>query len=449
MGVPVLSLCLLSVSGAAQPAADRPTKQVFAHYMVCCPAAGGGATVEDYARDIRAAQERGLDGFALNCGGWSLREPHYKARTQLLYEAARQLGTGFRLMVSADYATGLTFEETRDMVVSFRDHPNQFRWDGKPVLSTFAGEGADNAAGQALIEFLNREFPDGKGGREVVFVPYYYPRPNITEIPEQAHVDQVFDTFPGLDGYFYFGAAGTGPALARANALLADKWVGAGKVFMASLTPFYRGLGGNYRVFETRGFEAMAQGWEAAIQHDATWVEIVTWNDWGEASYIAPFGEPADTELWGGHWGPLPSHVAYLDACRYYITWFKSGSPPPITRDEVFYFYRPHPKAIQGRIKPGEEALGRPGGADSLQDSVFATCFLKAPATLAIDSGDAAQAFDLPAGVRHVEMPLSLGAQRFVLRRDDQTLIDKVGEHPVSEEAWANFNYFAGSAAAE
>ena len=169
------ALLALALAAGAQPAPDRPARKVFAHYMVCIPRAGGGATVEDYQQEIREAQARGIDGFALDCGGWSLREPHYKARTLLIYEAARQLGTGFLLMISADYATDLTLEETCDMVVSFKDHPNQFRWGGKPVLSTFCGEGADNVHGQQVIDCLNARFPDGKGGRNVVYVPYYYP----------------------------------------------------------------------------------------------------------------------------------------------------------------------------------------------------------------------------------------------------------------------------------
>jgi hypothetical protein len=178
-------------------------------------------------------------------------------------------------------------------------------------------------------------------------------------------------------------------------------------------------------------------------------VEIVTWNDWGEATYVAPFGGPADTELWQGHWGPELSHTAYLDAIRYYLSWYKRGSPPQIERDEVFYFYRLHPKALSGRVKPGEEQLGRPGGADALRDSVFVTCFLKAPARLEVQSGETTAGFDLQPGVQHVETPFSLGPQRFVLTRKGRTLIDKTGEHPITSDAWSNFNYFSGSAAAE
>jgi hypothetical protein len=216
---------------------------------------------------------------------------------------------------------------------------------------------------------------------------------------------------------------------------------------MCPVTPFYRGFGGNYRVYECRGLEGMAMQWESAIAGNATWVEIVTWNDWGEASYVAPFGPPEQTEFWNGHWGPLLAHAAFLDASRYYLDWFKTGVPPRITRDRLFYFHRLHPKAVEGLVKPGGQERGRPGGADRLEDSVFVTVFLTAPARLTIESGATRQDFDLAAGVQHVSMPFAPGPQRFLLSRGGRALLEKTGEHEVSAtDAWSNFNYFAGSA---
>ena len=131
--------------------------------MVCIPTYGGNSSVADFQREIRDAQAAGIDGFALNCGGWTLREPHYKRRVLLMYRAAQEMETGFKLFLSADYATGLTSEETRDMVESFRTHPNQFRHEGKPVLSTFGG-------GTAQTDFIRDEFT---GSRAIVYIPVY------------------------------------------------------------------------------------------------------------------------------------------------------------------------------------------------------------------------------------------------------------------------------------
>lgn len=424
------------------PARPVPVKMVFAHYMVCCPTAGGGATIDDYKREIDAAQKRGIDGFALNCGNWTRFEPHYKQRTQLLYEAARQLGTGFKLFVSAD---GEALNEIPDIIASFKEHPNQFRYDGKPVLSTFAGEGVDNAAGRERTRLAHEA--------GAVFVPYFYPRPNITETPTAQHAAQVARDFPDIDGFFYFGAAGSGPQIARSNMLLAKQFLPMGKIFMAGITPYYRGNGGNFRVFETRGFEAMAQEWEGAIADGATWVELVTWNDWNESSYLAPFGEAADTSLWNGHFGPMMlSHVAYLEASRYYIDWFKNGAPPPIARDEIYYFYRLHSKELPSTVNASDDkkGTGRPGGAEALRDEIFVTLFLREAAQVTIESGDKTQTLDVKAGVSHVSVPFGAGKQRFIVRRGEKIIIDKTGEHEISGgDTKSRFNYFAGSARAD
>ena len=431
-------VCLAVLAWVPVAVADAAARQVFAPYMVCIPTYGGSSTVEDYQREIRAAQQAGIDGFALNCGGWTLREPHYKKRTLLMYEAARKLGTGFKLFISADHASGLTFEETRDMVESFRDHPNQFRWNGRPVLSTFGGK-------RPQMEFVRAEFT---GARAIVYVPFYYPTP-AAEMPTPAQVDQVFNECNVVDGFFHFGAAGTPAQITASNQWLARRWLGAGKIFMAGVTPCYRGLGGNYRVFESRGFEGFAQQWEGAIRDGATWVEIVTWNDWGEASYVAPFGPPSVTRHWNNHWGPMLSHAAWLNASRYYIQWFKTGRRPEIARDALCYSYRLHPRTLPGIKKPGgtDPALERPRGADRLVDDLFVTAFLTAPASLTLHSGDTQKSFDLEAGVNHVSMPFAPGRQRFVLTRGENTILDKTGEHDISAtDAWGNFNTFAGEA---
>ena len=425
-------------------------KLVFAHYMVCCPTAGGAATVEDYKREIVAAQSLGIDGFALNCGGWF--KEGYKTRATLIYEAARQLNTGFKLFISADYCCGNGLEETRDMVETFRDHPNQFRYDGKPVLSSFGGEGT-----KGLAEFIQSEF-QSKPGKEIVWVPYFYPK-TYHEHPEPADVDQVFNDYPHLDGYFYFGATGTGAEITRSNHLLAQKWLGAGKLFMAGVTPYYRSFG---RLSETDGFKAMAQEWEGAIRDGANWVEIVTWNDWSEKTYVAPFGPPDKTDLWGGNFGKINyDHVAYLEASLYYMDWFKTGVQPKITKDKIFYFYRTEPKAATGQhmapdeVKRGLKAID---GADSLQDKVFVTCFLTAPAQLFLFSGEGTGSavsmatFSAPAGVSHFAMPFLAtptvaGKQHFFLKRNGKTLIDKIGEQPILDQnGVTRYNYFSGSA---
>jgi len=412
------------------PATETFDKFVFAHYMVALPTAGPASTVDDYKAEIQAAQKAGIDGFALNCGAWSVKEPHYKERVLKLYEAARDLNTGFKLFISADFTTELSFDEFKDMVEVFRNHPNQFKHEGKPVLSTFRGEQMN------LTDLVKKEFVDKK---EIVLVPFYYPNPP-TELPNDDEIKTLLESNSDLPGFFYFGAAGTPSEISSVSRRTAAAWLGSGKIYMAPVTPYYLGYGVNNRVFESRGFEGMAEQWKAAIESKATWIEITTWNDFSESSYVAPFGLPFKGNVWRGDWGNVLNHSAYLDASKYFIKWFKRGKPPTIKRDELFYFYRLHPKSLAGKE-------GMPRNAASMKDEIFVTVFLKAPARLTIENGKAVTAFELDSGVNHVSVPLSIGTPRFILSRDNKTLINKVGELAIDvENTWGNHNYFTGSA---
>lgn len=171
-------------------------------------------------------------------------------------------------------------------------------------------------------------------------------------------MDQVFCDHSAVDGFFHFGAAGTPAQIAESNRLLARRWLGASKIFMAGVTSCYPGLGGNYRVYESRGFDGLAQQWEGAIRDQATWVEMVTWNDWGEASYVAPFGPSSETKFWNNHWGPMLAHAAFLDTSRYFIAWYKNSTPPKITEGALYYFYRLHPKSAARPQETGQFRRG-------------------------------------------------------------------------------------------
>jgi hypothetical protein len=140
-------------------------------------------------------------------------------------------------------------------------------------------------------------------------------------------------------------------------------------------------------------------------------------------------------------------HVAYLDASRYYIDWYKTGRRPEITRDSLYFFYRLHPRDRDATIAfDGMLGTGKPRGARELKDSVFVTLMLKEPASLVISSGSSKERFDVPAGVSNVSMPFELGPQRFRLERRSNTVLDASGPEISGSDTSGRFNYFAGEA---
>lgn len=431
----------IAADNAAGSAQSTHSKYVFAHYMVCCATSGISPTVADFQKEIREAQSRGIDGFALNCGGWKKKWPFCRTRILEMYQAADSLATGFKLFVSIDaFGGGDAPDEIADIVATTNKFQSQFRYSGKPVLSTFSGE----ARGADLIQKAH--------AAGAFFVPYFLPARFSSQI-QQFHVNQLTSDYGSADGYFFFGGAGTPEQLSSSSEILASGWKQRGRIFMASVSPFYRGRGPNYRVFESSGFEGMKEAWEAAITSNADWVELTTWNDWNESTYVAPFGSPEQTSMWNGIWAKtMLSHVAYLDASRYYIDWFKRGTPPKITQDSLYYFYRLYSKSLP---IPADQSVkihctaGRPQGADQLKDNVFVTAFLSSPADLTISSGKQQQSFHLNAGVNNVQLPFGPGNQHFILTRNNAVILDKVGEQPVSDNDVSScFNYFSGGAIA-
>ena len=161
-------------------------KYVFAHYMVCCPRGlideagvlSGDPPVESYLEEIKEAARAGIDGFALNVGAWTT-QPHYRTNSAKLFEAAKRFGDSFKLFFSAD---GVSADETADMIATYGDHPNQFRYDGRPVLSTF-GSSAD------WIREVRAKVR-ARSAHEIYAVPFFFP-PTMHTIPTADDVNAL------------------------------------------------------------------------------------------------------------------------------------------------------------------------------------------------------------------------------------------------------------------
>ncbi|KVC41056.1 glycoside hydrolase family 71 protein [Burkholderia pseudomultivorans] len=407
---------------------DAPrTRKVFAHYMVAWPRDGKTAGPDQYAGEIRDAMAAGIDGFALNCGGWSAVEPYYKRRVEAMYDAADRFDGAFALFVSAD---GNAQDELEDIVRTVRGRRAQMMVNGRPMLSAYALGGLEGARAQSLLERAQR--------LGVYFVPHLFPHTGEREIDANAAADIVERIGPA-DGYFYFGAAGAPSLLARSTRALATALRDAGKAFMAPVTPYYRGLpqGTNYRAFETDGFAGMAEEWRAAIESRATWVQIVTWNDWAESTYVAPTGGARQAAVYHARFGPILSHEGYLRASRHYIRWFKTGSPPPVLHDELFYFYRLFPAA--SACAPPRMPQG------TLLDRIFVCVLLAHPAQLTVRQDGRADHRLLPAGISFVDVPSLPGQPRFTIVRNGRIVLDRTGELAITERDFSSrYGYYSG-----
>jgi len=428
----------LSVSAA-------PPHYVFAHYMVCYATYGDygadtNSTIAGYKHDIQDAQAAGIDGFALNLGAYDdPTQNYYNTRVAEIYEAAEQLGTGFKLFFSVDY-----FGESNivNMVETYAHRTNSFTYNGKIVLSAY-GHNDVPSAGWPGNDWTNAVLGKLKqDGYPIYFVPFFFSDP-VSEIPQNWCAAEVISNFGSiLDGLFCWTAAGLPNQLAPANAMYTFNVHRLGKLSMAGITPHYWGsvqysLGRRY--YETDGGEGLILQWLCLIQNQPDWVEICTWNDFNESTYISPVDDPEQyfSDLTVPH---RYSHKGYLELAKPYISWYKTGQQPAITNDALFYFYRSHPMNLTAANTNDTPVGWRTG---DIADQIYITTSLMAPAEVLVNSGGVATTKVMPAGINCFRVSFTAGSQYFPLLRNGAVLASARGPDILSQIT--NYDFFPAS----
>ena len=401
------------VAGRGAPPATNPDngKLVLCWYMVCF-----GNSVERYKQEIELAQRHGIDGFLLDVGAWS-NNKQYITSTERIYEAAKQLGTGFKLAMAPEYMVQPFADDVCDMVVKFKDHPNQLRHDGKPVLSGYAQASMFPAAVAAL---------EAKGV-DVFLVPDAH-MPNYIYNPGYESFADQFAVAPQLDGLMMFNAVQLGTAIGN-NATGRRVTQKLGKLFAAGVIPAYNSA----NLQDYRGLSGYLDMWEGAINDGADWISLVIWNDYNEDSALNPGRWPAGAERY------LNSRdESFLHASGYASAWFKTGRRPAITQDRFFVTYRNRSKWLRKAwdgTKWVDACLVNPGRFDQIHDDnddlVYVDTFLTAPAKLTVRLGGKKHEFEMAAGVGHAAVPLVPGVPRLTLERGGKILAETLGRRQI------------------
>ncbi|HEX3799012.1 MAG TPA: endo-1,3-alpha-glucanase family glycosylhydrolase [Verrucomicrobiae bacterium] len=417
-------LCLLAKLPSASAADPH---YVFAHYMVCF--ATYGATVAGYEQDIKDAQAAGVDGFVLDVPEWNGPDTYYNTRTEQIFQAAEALGTHFKLLFSVEMTN------TADIVAmlgTYTARSNYFYFHNKAVVSTY---------GQNSVDWANGVFaPLSKQGINVFFVPYFEPEP-ISHAQDYSNATNLLTKYTNiLDGLYYF-AAGTVSNMIGINDSYNQACKQYGKIFMAGYSPSYWGCNQppTRGYIEDDGGEGTVSQWTNIIQTQPDWVEITTWNDWGESTYISPIADPS--VYFPDVASPRRySHGGFLELSRRYIAWYKTGQPPANNADALFYFYRTH---STNAVASSPTELPVTNFKGDVADIIYTTVILTAPATLQISSGPKMFTNSLPAGMTHVRVPFAPGAQKFSVTRNGTQVLSAQGPDILS--AIQVYDYFPAS----
>ena len=347
--------------------------------------------VRDMMLEVRLAKAIGCDGFIMNHFG------HRDTRhIEDMLEAAKRVDSPFKIMLARDVVGWANYprrmrERHGDAVsyytrlyTRFGKHPFAYRYNGELVISGFMAEGLAPGQWTAIFDNLRAE------GIETYFAPYF--------LNWGKHYE-AYASVADMMGYWgptgYQAYKGQGGHAAQAQRL--------GTRFFAPVRPQYIRYGVKH-FSESKGSAMLRYAWLRAIHEDADWANLATWNDYTEASEVAP--------------GTGTQYAVY-DLNAYYIVWFKTGKRPEILRDVLYYFHRTQFTDAEPTEGPQFQAK-----RSKAVDVIELLAFLKEPGTLTIEIGDKTHTLQAPAGITPFYAPLDYGTPRFKLLRDGEPVID-------------------------
>ncbi|KJK53549.1 glycoside hydrolase family 71 protein [Streptomyces sp. NRRL F-4428] len=334
-------------------------------------------------QEVRTARAAGIDGFTLDL--LSLSGKNWD-RANLLMAAARSVDPAFKIMLMPDM-TSLKTDDPRvlaEAIATLGDASAAHRLpDGRLVVSPFKAEAKNVAWWTEVIRVLKADH-----GIRTAFVPLF--------LDFGAHSGDFAPISHGFSEWgsrSYVGQESSTRDVRRAHDM--------GKIWMQPVS--VQDARPNQGIYDEAGNTATLRAtWTRAIEDDADWVQLTTWNDYSEGSQFAP-------SLHNGH--------AYLDLTSYYLTRFKTGTWPKIVRDTLYLSARTQ---FANARPTGDQSLVmslRKGSAPS-RDTVEVLSFLTQPASVRTTVGTAEGAHDAPAGIHSKLLPLRTGASSAHVVRD-------------------------------
>ncbi|RDW92917.1 uncharacterized protein DSM5745_00239 [Aspergillus mulundensis] len=358
---------------------------VFAHFMV---GNANNYTLADWQTDIRLAVEAKLDAFALNI---AYGDDSIADSVSLAFQAAQ--GSGLSLFFSFDYAGG-TGPWPKDVVISYGtqyfNNAAYYKYNGQPFVSTFEGPG--QAADWTEIKLTTGCFfvPDWSslgakaaleaGGGDVVDGLF-----NWAAWPWGT---RSIDTYTDGSYYNYMDKNISSPD------------PGTGLPYMMAVSPwFYTNLPGYNKNWCWKGDDLWYERWMEVIYTLPEFVEIISWNDYGESHYIGPLYEYAYEAPMGIGKAPI-NYVQGMphDGWRKFLPWviesYKNGMPS-ITQEGLVGWYRTSP----GQSCGTGDTTGNTASQlqvefepyEVMEDKIFYTALLASDATVTVSIGGAAQ----------------------------------------------------------
>jgi hypothetical protein len=398
--------------------------------------------LDDWRTEIGLAQGAGIDAFVLNITN---EDSTNDIALPIAFTAAYDMG--FQLLFSFDYAGNGAWD--KDVVINlineYGSTDTYFKTNGKPFVSTFEGPG--NAD----------DWKDIKKETGCFFMPDWS---SVGAQPAVGLGDGI------ADGLFSWDAWPKGPANMTTYPDASYYDFLDGKPYIMPISPwFYTNLPGYNKNWLWRGDDMWFQRWQMAISIDKApdFIEIISWNDYGESHYIGPLD---DRQYEAFDIGRAPfiyvedmPHDGWRETLPYYISMYKTGKAT-VTEERLVTWYRVNKNGVcsdGGTTGNTANQLQFEYTADEImEDRVFYDVLLTSDAQVTVSIGGVAQigTWDQEpyggVGVYHgsVAMGDASGEVVVTVQRDGETIATVTGASITSActSGLNNYNPWVGSA---
>lgn len=401
-------------------------------------------SISDWRNDIKAAQAAHIDAFALNMA--------YDDDTNgpsLVNAFAAAESLGFKLFFSFDYAGNGPWpkDDVISLINQYKGSSAYYYRGSQPFVSTFEGPG------QAA------DWADIKDQTGCFFIPDW------SSLGAKAAME-----LGTADGLFSWAAWPTGPEDMNTYVDASYLQYLDGKPYMMPVSPwFFTNLPGYNKNWLWRGDDLWFDCWQQvlSVPHDVVpeFVEIISWNDYGESHYIGPLH---DSEYVAFNIGKAPYNYALNmphDGWRlflpYVIDTYKNGIAS-ITQEGLVSWYRLSPaQACDTGGTTGNTASQLQLEYDPsvlMQDKIFYSALLASAADVTVSIGGVIQKGtweNIPSGgigIYHGSVPMGghTGEVVITISRSGSTIASVSGPAITTScpKEITNWNAWVGSATA-
>lgn len=352
------------------------------------------------AIDILRAQRMGIDGFS--CDLLSVSHGGFWDSVNRLFETAANVAPGFRIMLMPDMEAELKSrpDALEPALVELAQKPSVYKLaDGRLVVAPFDPQ---------------RQPPE-------------YWKDTFKQLKDQGITTAFLPVFQGWRRYaddyesLLYGISDWGQRDVRGADNMANDPSAAAAythVWMMPVAP--QDMRPKDLIFQeaenTRAFRSL---WDAAIHSRSALVQLITWNDYSESTEISPSSG---------------TQFLFYDLSAYYTAWLKTGEPPHIVSDAIYYCHRsqilPLVDPPTGQSRPFKDVSGTP-----VSNQIEMIAFLTADATLEIDLNGKTYTKSANAGLATFSIPAEVGQPDFKIVRDEQTVTEVLSAWPIVDHA--------------